>query len=171
MLRRHRRGGHREARRHEFAAIPPNCKLAILLGRVKSSGIVARVYSSPAVIGDHRRGGHLTSWCRHPIMVFPLEHPKSDARPPASEAPMSPESKVAIDTVPLPERTVRVTVPARIAFDLGSMNKVTASILGRLGCPGCHSGWDIRFDIARNFAVDEKLNVRETAGGGGIING
>lgn len=57
-------------------------------------------------------------------------------------------------------RAVRVTVPAAVAFDLGRMTKVTASILDRLGCGDCHSGWDIRYDIARNFVVDEGLKVQ-----------
>jgi hypothetical protein len=60
----------------------------------------------------------------------------------------------------MPERAVRVAVPAKIAFDIGSMQKVTAGILGKLGCPGCHSGWDIRFMLERSFVVDEQLNIR-----------
>ena len=79
-------------------------------------------------------------------------------------------SQVAIDTLPFPDRVVRVAVPAKVAFHLESMHKVTASVLGRLGCPACHSGWDIRFDIFRSFAVDEKLNIREAVGGGVIID-
>jgi hypothetical protein len=75
-------------------------------------------------------------------------------------------SRIAIDTVPLPDsaadiRTVHVRVPAKVAFNLGSMQKVTASILDRLGHSSCHSGWDIRFDIESRFLVDEKLQVRE----------
>lgn len=76
---------------------------------------------------------------------------------------------LAIDTVPLPERPsarrVRVVVPVDVAFNLDRMQKVTAGVLERLGCPACHSGWDIRFDLARSFFVDEKLNVRSVAGG------
>jgi hypothetical protein len=74
---------------------------------------------------------------------------------------MATRPSVAIDTVPLPERTVRVTVPAKVAYNLKSLQKVQASVLGRLGCPGCHSGFDIRFDQARSFAADEKLRIRE----------
>lgn len=77
--------------------------------------------------------------------------------------------KVAIDTVPFPERTVRVAVPAKLTFQLDGMQKITASVLGRLGCPTCHSGWDIRFDVMRSFVVDEKLNIRESIMGGGVI--
>jgi hypothetical protein len=42
---------------------------------------------------------------------------------------------------------VRVTVPAAAAYDLKKMNTITQKILSKLGCPGCHSGYDIRFDI------------------------
>jgi hypothetical protein len=58
---------------------------------------------------------------------------------------------------------VRVTIPAKVANDLASMQKVTASVLGKLGCEACHSGFDIRYDVVREFIVDEKLGVR-TAG-------
>jgi hypothetical protein len=55
---------------------------------------------------------------------------------------------------------VRVTIPAKVAYDREAMHQVTDSILDILGCPNCHSGKDIRFDIERRFIVDEKLNVR-----------
>lgn len=57
-------------------------------------------------------------------------------------------------------RTVHVTVPAEVAFDLERLQTVQKDILGRLGCQACCSGFDIRFDIARRFAVDENLQVR-----------
>lgn len=59
-----------------------------------------------------------------------------------------------------PGQVVRVKIPAKIAFDLGSIQRVTADVLGQLGCEACHSGFDIRFDIARDFVVDENLGVR-----------
>lgn len=79
-----------------------------------------------------------------------------------------PIGTVMIDTVPLPEigtwptpeRAVRVTIPAEVAYDLKRMTLVTEAVLGRLGCPECHSGWDLRFDIERRFLVDGSLNVR-----------
>jgi hypothetical protein len=70
---------------------------------------------------------------------------------------------------PMPGRVVRISVPLKTFHDLASMQKITASILGRLGCRGCHSGWDIRFDLIRSFAVDDKLNIREGLMGGGVI--
>ena len=57
-------------------------------------------------------------------------------------------------------RPIVVSVPASVAFDLGKMEKITRDILGRFGCPECHSGWDIRYKWERNFFVDEKLQVR-----------
>jgi hypothetical protein len=56
---------------------------------------------------------------------------------------------------------VRVSVPVDVAYDLDRFQKVQRDILGRLGHAQCYSGWDIRWDIVRNFAVDPKLNVRE----------
>ena len=78
---------------------------------------------------------------------------------------------LAIGTWPTPERTIRVALPAKVAYDLKAFQKVQASILDRFGCPNCHSGLDIRYDVIRSFSVDEKLNLREVAAGGVIIDG
>lgn len=58
-------------------------------------------------------------------------------------------------------QTVHVTLPAEVAFDLDRFQKVQKDILGRLGCAACCSGWDIRFDIQRQFVVNAKLEVME----------
>jgi hypothetical protein len=55
---------------------------------------------------------------------------------------------------------VRVVVPVEVAFNLDQIQAVQKDILGRLGCMACCSGWDIRFDIERDFVVDRQLNVR-----------
>jgi hypothetical protein len=55
---------------------------------------------------------------------------------------------------------VRVTINQRIAHDLKSMQKVTAQVLGQLGCEACHSGFDIRYDTVRDFIVDANLTVK-----------
>ena len=57
------------------------------------------------------------------------------------------------------EKPIYITVPASVAFDLRSMNKVTEIVLGRLGCPGCHSGFDLRFDFERQFLFDKNLET------------
>ena len=59
----------------------------------------------------------------------------------------------------LDDKVIKVKVPASVAFDLKKMNKVTAEVLGRLGCPGCHSGYDLRFDFERQFVFNEKLEI------------
>lgn len=75
---------------------------------------------------------------------------------------MSPDNtRSPIDNVPTPERVVRVSLPPKVAYDLKAIQKVQASILDRLGCAACCSGWDIRFDIIRSFVVDERLNIKE----------
>ena len=66
---------------------------------------------------------------------------------------------------PLPPRdVVRVYVPTKVAYDLESMQKVTAQVLDRLGCGGCHSGRVIDFRTLEQFVVNEQLEVREIAG-------
>lgn len=59
------------------------------------------------------------------------------------------------------DRTVRVSLPVSVAYDIDKIQKVQRSILDRLGCMACCSGWDIRFDVHRDFLVDERLEVRE----------
>lgn len=64
----------------------------------------------------------------------------------------------------LPEKTIRVSLPASVAFELDKFQEAQRSILDRLGCGACCSGWDIRFDLQRRFVVDEQLNVRDISG-------
>ena len=59
----------------------------------------------------------------------------------------------------LASNVVRVTIPASVAYNFDSITKVTQTVLGKLGCLGCHSGRDIRFIIEDDFRVDEQLNV------------
>ncbi len=55
--------------------------------------------------------------------------------------------------------TVRLTKPLASIDDA---HKVVASVLGKLGCGGCLSGFDIRFTQERNFAVNpQTLAVNE----------
>src|SRR5437763_6398176 len=61
-------------------------------------------------------------------------------------------------------RSVRVTIPAAIAYDLGAFQKSLADLLGHLGCMACCSGFDITFLQERQFFINEKLEIRSTAG-------
>jgi hypothetical protein len=55
---------------------------------------------------------------------------------------------------------VRVTVPLKVINDLDAIQRVQRDVLGQLGCQACCSGFDIRFDVARQFLVDESMDVR-----------
>ncbi len=59
-------------------------------------------------------------------------------------------------------KTVNVSLPANVAYDFDKFVEVQRSILDRLGCMACCSGFDIRWDLATRFSVDEQLNVTET---------
>ncbi len=52
---------------------------------------------------------------------------------------------------------VRVSLPASVAADIGSYKKAVASILDRLGCPACCSGFDLHFELQRNVVVPKHL--------------
>ena len=75
------------------------------------------------------------------------------------------KEEIAIEAVkrlasgPNPEPAIQVRIPARVAYNRDAMQKATGIVLDRLGCPQCHSGWDIRFEIERNFVFDEQLNL------------
>lgn len=63
---------------------------------------------------------------------------------------------------------VAVHVTRDVAYDLGKLNKVTASVLGKLGCPNCHSGHIIDFRMLEDFVVNPKtLEVEEVVFGRG----
>src|SRR5262249_10968651 len=61
---------------------------------------------------------------------------------------------------------VRVTIPASLFHNLEAMQRVTKQVLGQLGCEGCHSGFDIRYDVVRQFVVDERGAVQSPFGPG-----
>lgn len=62
------------------------------------------------------------------------------------------------------DTAIHVTVPAKVAYNLKDMQKVTETVLDRLGCPACHSGFDIRFDFERRFNFNENLEMIERRG-------
>ncbi len=65
---------------------------------------------------------------------------------------------------PLPPR-VRVYVTHDVAYDLKKMNAITASVLGKLGCGGCHSGRFLDFVTLQDFVVNpQTLGVQEVVG-------
>jgi hypothetical protein len=67
---------------------------------------------------------------------------------------------------PLPPRDrIRIYVPHEVTYDLKKMNQITASVLGKLGCGGCHSGYFLDFQMLSDFVVNPAtLEVTATAG-------
>ena len=51
--------------------------------------------------------------------------------------------------------TVRVSLPAKVAYNPESLKKTIGSLLQHLGCPGCFSGADCVFTAERDFVVDQ----------------
>ncbi len=70
--------------------------------------------------------------------------------------------KGSLSRAPALSRTVRIHVPSEVAYDLERMQKVTASVLGKLVCGGCHSGHVLEFVHLRDFVINPKtLDVQE----------
>ena len=62
---------------------------------------------------------------------------------------------------------VVVTVPSKGVNNLAAVNKIVANTLGRLGCPACLSGFDIRFKQVRDLVVNpQTFEVNEQQIGG-----
>jgi hypothetical protein len=79
----------------------------------------------------------------------------------------SPEGFMAtLPQDPVPLRPVNIFVPREVAFDLKKMNRITAEVLGRLGCEGCHSGRILYYHTLQDFVVNPKtLEVQEFSAG------
>jgi hypothetical protein len=70
---------------------------------------------------------------------------------------------------PVPLRRVNIYVTREVAYNLDKMFQITKSVLGKLGCEGCHSGRFLDFQIMEDFVVNAKsLEVTELPGGTGF---
>ena len=68
---------------------------------------------------------------------------------------------------PVPIRAVNVYLNREIAYDIKKLNGITAQVLERIGCPGCHSGRILFFHQLEDFVVNPKtLQVEEALLGG-----
>lgn len=67
--------------------------------------------------------------------------------------------------LPMTAKAVRVSIPASVAGNLGSLKKSFASILERLGCPACCSGFDIRMELQRELALSKSFKESARIGG------
>jgi hypothetical protein len=64
-----------------------------------------------------------------------------------------------------PGDRVRIFVSRDVAFDLPKMQKITEAVLGKLGCPACHSGRVLDFVMLQDFVVNpHTLEVKEVTG-------
>jgi hypothetical protein len=75
-----------------------------------------------------------------------------------------PNEKVA---GPLPEPwrvPVNITVPMSVASDLDQMQGVLKEVMTQLGCPRCHSGRDVRFNVTSDFVVNPAGQVAPAVG-------
>jgi hypothetical protein len=59
---------------------------------------------------------------------------------------------------------VRVSLPAKIAYEPDALKKTIGSLLQRLGCPNCFSGADCRFTFERDYVIDAKGALAAVAG-------
>jgi len=67
---------------------------------------------------------------------------------------------------PLPPReSVRIYITRDVAFDLQKMTRVTANVLNKIGCGGCHSGRFLEFHMIEDFMINPKsLEPQEVVG-------
>lgn len=66
----------------------------------------------------------------------------------------------ALPQDPIPYKT-SVTLPRKVSYDLEQVLASVANIAERLGHPQCFSGFDIAFLQARDWVMDEGLNIHE----------
>ncbi len=70
------------------------------------------------------------------------------------------------DLNPQPLPPVRIHVTSDVLYDLDKMQKVTATVLEKLGCAGCHSGRVLDFIHLDEFVVNpQTLDVQNVIGG------
>jgi hypothetical protein len=61
------------------------------------------------------------------------------------------------------DRPVSVVIPAKVSYDIGSLQESLARVVDRLGCQACCSGFDITFIHEREFLLDQDLNIHAIA--------
>jgi len=74
--------------------------------------------------------------------------------------PLPPREHFAAGPRPEPWAPVTVAISDKVSRDINALTRVTASVLGKLGCGQCCSGFDIMFRRELDmFTVDDNLNV------------
>lgn len=54
---------------------------------------------------------------------------------------------------------VRITLPAKVAYDLNSLQSSIATIMEQIGCAECFSGADCDFRLEREFVINPEGQV------------
>ncbi|MCB6178637.1 hypothetical protein LHP98_10905 [Rhodobacter sp. Har01] len=62
-------------------------------------------------------------------------------------------------------QAVRVSIPASVAGNIDGLKKSIATVLGKLGCPACCSGFDIRMELQRELALAKSFSDTARVGG------
>ena len=79
------------------------------------------------------------------------------------------KSEFSQDAIRYAEDRVRVYVTRDVSFDLKKMEKITQTVLDKLGCAGCHSGRVLEFIEMRDFVVNPRtLELEQVIGPRGI---
>jgi hypothetical protein len=74
--------------------------------------------------------------------------------------PLPPRAEAAASARELP-RTVTVSLPSEVSGDINALTKAVATVMGKLGCPACCSGFDIQFRREIDLLVlDDQLHVQ-----------
>lgn len=67
---------------------------------------------------------------------------------------------VGLPQDPIPLRTITVSIPERVSNDIKGLTKAIETVVGKLGCSSCCSGFDILFQREIDMlAIDENLSV------------
>jgi len=59
--------------------------------------------------------------------------------------------QINLSNLGLTDRTIRVRLDADTMNDFVKLAAVQKDLLTQLGCPACHSGLDIRYELQREF--------------------
>lgn len=79
------------------------------------------------------------------------------------------KAALQLDRASLQPQRITVRVTRDVAFNFDKMTQVTKTVLGKLGCDGCHSGRVIDWLIIDDFVVNPKnLQVDEFLNGPGF---
>ncbi len=58
---------------------------------------------------------------------------------------------------------VRITIPAKVAYDLPAFQKSLGIVVEKLGCVECGSMFDCTFFTVRDFVINEALEISSVA--------